>query len=351
MRTLRRYLAFLKTFLTELKWYTLVPFVLLLSVFRRRRQIISLWPETNITLTPKIVLFMHFDRSGRVRAQILDYIIKLKASGRCVVFVTNAGKLTPEAMAALQNLCAGIIIRHNRGYDFGAWCDAVEELALPRDNTEEVIFANDSVFGPLAPLEPALAAIDYAKADIWGLTESWQYRYHLQSFFMAFGPTALRSKAFRDFWDGIRPVPLKSYIVRNYEIGITQQMVKAGLTCAAVWPYLDLVDKVDYESFDELIAQVETDAGKVDPILRNRRLHALRLRDAIARRIALNPTADLWRQLLMAGFPFIKRELLRDNPTAVEDVSDWITTVREQLHADPEPIVRDLKLMLKGKAP
>jgi len=351
MRTLKYYLTLIKWSLIELKWYLTIPAVLFLSLFRQRRQIVSVWPDQTIALTQKVVLFMHFDRSGRVRAQILDYVSKLQASGRCVVFVTNAGKLTPEAVVALQKICAGIIIRRNRGYDFGAWCDAVEQLKLPRPDTEEVIFANDSVFGPLAPMDNMLAALDYTKADIWGLTESWQYRYHLQSFFMAFGPAALRSAAFKKFWDGIRPVPMKSYIVRYYEIGITQLMVKAGLTCSAVWPYLDLVGRVDYQSFDELITQIETDAGKVDPILRNRKLQALRLRDAIARRVALNPTADLWRQLLMAGFPFIKRELLRENPTAVEDVSDWIATVREKLNADPEPIVQDLKLMLKDKAP
>jgi hypothetical protein len=351
MRTLRYNLTLIYWALIELKWYLTLPIAMFLALFRRRRQIVSVWPESGIAVAPKVVLFMHYDRSGRVRGQILDYVRQLRTGGRSVVFVTNAGRLVPEAMAALRELCAGIIIRRNQGYDFGAWCDAVEHLALPRAETEEVIFANDSVFGPLAPLDGALAALDYAKADIWGLTESWQFRYHLQSFFMAFGPKALRSPAFKMFWDGIKPVPWKNYIVRYYEIGITQQMVKAGLSCSAVWPYLDLVEKVDYESFDELITRMETEAGKVDPILRNRKLQALRLRDAIARRVALNPTADLWRQLLMSGFPFIKRELLRENPTAVEDVSDWIATVRQQLKADPEPIVRDLKLMLKDKAP
>jgi len=351
MRTIRYNLHLLLWALIELKWYILLPIAVGLSMFRRRRQIVSVWPETGIALAPKVVLFMHFDKSGRVRAQILDYVRQFQANGRSVVFITNAGKLAPEAVAGLREVCAGIIIRRNRGYDFGAWCDGVEHLALPRAETEEVIFANDSVFGPLTPLETMLESFDYTKADIWGLTESWQFRYHLQSFFMAFGPAALRSGAFKKFWDGIRPVRWKNYIVRYYEIGITQQMVKAGLSCAAVWPYLDLVEKVDFETFDSLITQTETETGKVDPILRNRRLQAVRLRDAIARRVALNPTADLWRQLLMSGFPFIKRELLRENPTSVEDVGDWIRLVRESLNADPEPIVRDLKLMLKDKAP
>jgi hypothetical protein len=96
---------------------------------------------------------------------------------------------------------------------------------------------------------------------------------------------------------------------------------------------------------------METSAGKIDPILRNRKLQILRLRDAVARRVALNPTSDLWRHLLLAGFPFIKRELLRDNPTSVEDVGDWVTIVRDIMGADADPILLDLRTMLKDRAP
>jgi hypothetical protein len=353
MRTLRRYMAFWKSFLSDAKWYSFIPVAIFCSFFIKRRQILSVWPAANapIQLGPKIVLFMHFDRAGRVRPQLLDYIGQFARSGRSVVFVTNAARLTPDATAALQKRCAAIIIRCNRGYDFGAWCDAVEHLALPRAETQEIIFANDSVFGPLVPMGDMLARLDYAKADIWGLTESWQYRYHLQSFFIAFGPAALRAPAFAKFWRDIKPVPAKAYVIRNYEIGITQKMVKAGLRCAAIWTYQSLLEAVDYQSLEDLIAQSETDTGKIDPILRNRKLQMLRLRDCISRRTALNPTADLWRQLLISGFPFIKRELLRENPAEVEDVSDWLTLVRETLHADPSPILDDLRLMMKDKAP
>lgn len=36
----------------------------------------------------------------------------------------------------------------------------------------------------------------------------------------------------------------------------------------------------------------------------------------------LNPTLHQWRDLLGFGFPFIKAELLHDNPTG-EDLSGW----------------------------
>jgi hypothetical protein len=341
----------LRVWLRFLKWNAWIPAARLVALLRRRRQITSVWPEGEIKLGPKIVLFMHFDSAGKVRPQLLDYMRDLADNGRSVVLVSNAKKLRKDAMAALQEVCAGIIVRRNIGYDFGAWADAVDFLGLPRDDTQEVIFANDSVFGPLTPLGDVLRRLNYAKADIWGLTESWQLRYHLQSYFMAFGPAALRAPVFKKFWRGVRPVPVKAYIVKAYEIGVTQAMVKGGLRCAALWPYETLLGKVDLASFEALIEASETNAGKLDPFVRNRREQALQLRDAIASRVALNPTSDLWRQLLLAGFPFIKRELLRDNPTRVKDVSDWVELVRETLAADPEPILIDLRTMLKDSAP
>jgi hypothetical protein len=333
------------------KWYVLVPLARLVGQIRKPRQILKLWPEGPVELGPRVVLFMHFDRRGIVRPQLLDYIRAFKENDRTVVFVSNAGKLQPDAMTALQELCAVVIVRRNIGYDFGAWRDAIDFLGLPRSDTEEVIFANDSVFGPLLPLGDTLRRLNYTKADIWGLTESWQVRYHLQSFFMAFGPAALRAEAFKKFWASVRPVPMKFYIVHAYEVGVTQAMVKGGLRCAALWGYESLIKLVNREELEKLILQDETEIGKADPIQRTRKLQVMRIRDGIARRVALNPTSDLWRQLLLSGFPFIKRELLRDNPTRVEDVGDWVEVVRDVLAADPEPILLDLRTMLKGSAP
>jgi hypothetical protein len=341
----------IRAFFVGCKWYVLVPLARAIGGLRSPRQILRVWPEGEVALGPKVVLFMHFDGRGVVRAQLLDYMRELRDAGRTVVFVSNAGKLLPASLEALREICAVVILRRNIGYDFGAWRDAVDYLGLPRGDTEEVILANDSVFGPLLPLGDVLRRLDYAKVDIWGLTESWQVRYHLQSFFLAFGPAALRAPAWEKFWRSVRPVPMKFYIVNAYEVGVTQAMVKGGLRCAALWPYEMLIKLVNRDELEKLIVAEESELGKADPIQITRKLQVLRIRDGVARRVALNPTSDLWRQLLLSGFPFIKRELLRDNPTKVEDVGDWVEVVRDSLAADPEPILQDLRTMLKGGAP
>lgn len=340
----------IRTLLRAIRWCLTVPLGLAIGRIRSTRQIVRAWPEGKVKLGPRVALFMHFDRRGAVRPYLLDYMRELAANERDVVFVSNAGKLQPAALAALQDICACVIIRRNVGYDFGAWRDALDHLGLPRAGTEEIICANDSVFGPLLPLGDTLRRLDYGKADIWGLTENWQVRYHLQSFFLAFGPKAIHAEAFRKFWRGVRPVPSKFYIVKEYEVGITQAMIKGGLSCAALWSYEALIKLVNREALGKVFSD-DSEGGKADPIQKKRILQVLRIRDGVAQRVALNPTSDLWRQLLVSGFPFIKRELLRDNPTRVEDVGDWEEVLREELGVDPGPILLDLRTMLKGSAP
>src|ERR1700733_471931 len=138
--------------LRGIKWFLTVPAAMLIGRIRSPRQVLRRWPEGDAALGPKVALFMHFDRRGGVRPQLFDYMRELKANGRDVVFVSNAGKIQPEALAALQAMCVCVIIRKNIGYDFGAWRDAIDYLTLPRADTQEIILANDSVFGSLLPL-------------------------------------------------------------------------------------------------------------------------------------------------------------------------------------------------------
>jgi lipopolysaccharide biosynthesis protein len=256
----------LRKTLSQSKWALWVPLARLVGRIRRRRQIVSIWPEGEITLGPRVAVFMHFDGHGQVRTQVQRYLEELRRNGRSIVFVSNSETPAPTAMAVAQRLCDAVIMRRNIGYDFGAWADALDALGLPRAGTEEIIFANDSVLGPLLPLGDILRRLDYAHADVWGLTESWQQQHHLQSYFLAFGPAALAAPAFQKFWASVRPVPLKIFIVRAYEVGITQAMRKGGLRCEALWPYHELLRKAVNEGLGPLAEAEATELGRNDPL-------------------------------------------------------------------------------------
>lgn len=181
--------------------------------------------------------------------------------------------------------CAGIMARANIGYDFGAWAHAIRslpDLAAAR----LVAVANDSVFGPFAGFDAFLERARNNPADVVGAIGSLEFRPHLQSFLLFFKPAAVRHPAFSDFWNGVRNGN-RSAVIRRYELVLQHHFMRNGVSVAALFP--------------------------VD-------LHAARKR---------NPSLTIWRELIDAGFPFLKIQLLRDNP-ARADIRDWESVIASQ---------------------
>ena len=318
----------------------------LASYLRTGAQIVSVWPNASVTLGPRVAVFVHFDPVCQIQDFVLSHVTALHAAGLSVVFVSNCPALDPASLERVKPFCAAVVLRHNIGHDFGAVRDTLRFLGLPRDNTQSLLITNDSVFGPLQDLAPILNKVDFDKADLWGATESWQHRYHLQSFFLVAGRRALTSPAWEKFWRGMRLVQSRFWVVQRYEIGLTQAMLAGGLRCAAIWPY------------DSLIRMLPPPAPGgdhqvivgADPAEDMRQGHLDRLRNHVAAATPMNPNAEFWRQLLLAGFPFIKRELLRNNPARVADLADWRNVVRTVSTVELAPIDAQLRRELTDRA-
>jgi len=317
------------------------------SFLRGTNQVIDTWTNGQ-KLGRRIAVFVHYDAAGEVQPYVLPYLQALRSHGFDIVFVSNSGKLVKDAKAVLQPLCAAVLTRRNIGYDFGAMRDGLFFAAAKPENTDMVLVLNDSVYGPLCDIGPLLEGIDFSRADVWGATESYQNRYHLQSYFFAVGPVALGSKAWNMFWKSVRPVSNKLWVIMNYEIGMTRSMLKYGLRCAAVVTYKDLVSRIDPTS---LVRKDRDEPNDTDPFVINRKTHLTHILYSSSHRVPMNPTAELWRQLMESRFPFIKRELLRDNPARVIDLADWRHVARQIFDADLGPIDNDLQRVLRDRTP
>ncbi|MGK7869817.1 rhamnan synthesis F family protein [Falsiroseomonas sp. E2-1-a20] len=298
--------------------------------------------EGTTPLGPRVVLFCHWDGRGRVQEHTRRYAEALRAEGLSLVLTSNAGKLAPEDTDWANSVFATIILRRNVGYDFGAWRDALVACSLPRPETTQIILVNDSVYGPFRPLGQVLRRIEAAPEPVCGLTDSWQRRYHLQSYFLSFRPEAFRSRAWSTFWTRVLPSRSKEHVVVSYEIGLTQAMLRAGIACAALWPYVDLIDQVRQDcGARRLFDDVDEVRAAADQYIL----------DAAKNREAMNPTANLWEKLLDNGFPFLKRELLRSNPSRVRDVARWRSAVRAIAPEEEDVVRRDLRLTMQKRSP
>lgn len=198
-----------------------------------------------------LAILVTFDKTGRVHDYLIHQMDALTRAGRTVILVSNSPVFPVREQEKAARHCALVAWRHNHGYDFGAWRDGLM-LAPDYDRLDSVIFANDSVYGPFQPLKPMLDRMKPDEADVWGLTDSWDTRWHLQSYFILYHRRALQHPDVRTMWRQWKHVNSKSWVIRNREIGLTAVLHKAGLNCAALFPYRDLVQGFASEAAEVL---------------------------------------------------------------------------------------------------
>ncbi len=248
-----------------------------------------------------VCLFAQFDRDGIIEDYVIHHLSALREAGVIVVLVTTASYLASDDIEKIAPHCAAIIERENIGLDFGSWRTAM--LVYPQVlGSGTLLFANDSVYGPMSPLRPLLDRMAATDCDFWGITESLQIRSHHQSYFLGFHRRCLRSQVFGDYCNDIALLSDKGQIIQQYEVGMKERLTAGGLRGAVLVP---------------MGARHE------------------------------NPTLHRWREILKAGAPYLKVQLLRENPLC-QSVEDWPDIVRAHGY-DPALIDRHLRrLTLPG---
>ncbi len=287
----------------------------------------------------KVAVFAHYDRDGCVDDFVMHYLRALARAGYAVVFVSNAPRLAGPALDRVLALSALVLHRRNVGYDFGAYKDGLAALGeLTR--FAQVVLANDSVYGPLFDLDKTLGRCD-DRADVWGITDSREGCYHLQSYFLLFRHRALANPRLAAFWGSIRPVQSRQWIIRRYEIGLTQAMLRAGLRCAALCPHDAVVAAFGAAE------RADAPSRHLDPTTP----HLLAPHTAIGRDRPPNIMHWFWDHLITdMRCPFIKRELLMENPLRVPNVAHWQDVVRRASAYDTDLIVRHLRTQQQGRS-
>lgn len=225
-----------------------------------------------------VCYFVSFAAKPPLKPHVLVHLDHLLRAGFKTVLVINT-PCAPEAFAidpALMGRLSAVFVRENVGFDFAAWAHmhaACGGLAPE----SRLLLVNDSIVGPLseAAFTSLIARLRRSSADLVGLTENASPLRHLQSYFLAFGPQALASPAFRELFQGMQALPTKDLVIDVYETTLTKRLTDAGLKAEALFPAL----------YD-------------DPL-------------------SANDTTLRWEALILAGFPYLKASVLaeqRGNP-------------------------------------
>ncbi len=153
----------------------------------------------------RLALFLIYDKQGIIDDYIAYLIDAMKVVCDDIVVISNS-KLLPQYEKMLATKCSEIYFRENKGYDAGGFKDAIcEHIGWNRlYKYDEVIFMNDSFFGPLFSLDEMFTKMEQKKElDFWSVTKSsgnTDVGEILQTYFFVVRSNMLRSKAFYDYW-------------------------------------------------------------------------------------------------------------------------------------------------------
>ncbi|WP_442678969.1 rhamnan synthesis F family protein [Sphingomonas sp. ASY06-1R] len=229
----------------------------------------------------EIALFVTHSATGAIKPHVLPYLRALAEQGIAVLLLAVTDRqlnLRPELLDAV----AGAIVRENAGYDFAAWAHALH-LHPEIYGAATLYLLNDSVAGPAkgSSLAELIARIQASDADLIGLTESHEYRWHFQSYFLALKPRLLSSYRLHRFFEDVRILDDKDHVIQSYELRFSEDVERSGHRLELLFP---------------------------SPL-------------------ALNPTLYAWRELIADGFPFMKLLPLRGAFSEV-DVEGWQDALR-----------------------
>ena len=238
-----------------------------------------------------VCLFAQFDPTGRIAPHVLRYIAHLAACGFAVHVACSGVRHLPAAdREALRRLGATPHLRPNAGLDFGAWQHLLR--AGCAEGADEILLANDSVFGPFGDLRAGLDRMRGRGLDAWGMVASSERGWHLQSWFVWLSAAALARPAVRRVFEQPFADMTKPEIILHGELGLGAALQAERLACAAAF---------------------EEPCG-----------HRLR------RLARINPMHLDWAFLVRSGrVPFVKVELLRDNPIDIFWAHRWQRVIAE----------------------
>ena len=268
-------------------------------------------PVTGAHIPPqpvRLLIYAHFDPENVIQGYVLDALRSMSKVCHEIRFVSTSA-LPDSELAKIRPYARETLKVENIGFDFHMWKCALQTVIL--EDYDELVLMNSSVYGPLSDISPIFAAMQAKLCDCWGITESYEHDRHLQSYFIVFRKSVLSSEAFRLFWNSVLPYRNKFQVIRSYEIGLSQWLLGHGFRLLA---YISWKQVVRYLAAHPLRAQVIygnlTRALRlcyqtIHFILRN--LHRQYIRP-------INPTVAYPEELIILGVPFLKLEVVRDNP-------------------------------------
>lgn len=214
----------------------------------------------------RLAVYCFYDKDGVVDDYVVFFLKALRKTVSKICCVAN-GMLTDSGRKALMACTDELTERENIGFDAWAYASFVNGRLDEIRQYDELVFCNNSFFGPLYPLDDVFREMDSRpeKSDFWGMTVHPKMNFvidkcqklsyvneHVQSYFVVFTKKVLKSSAFADFFRKLPKINTFLEAVCLYELELTRVLSDAGFS------FSSFVDKEDLPPTDCTVLYPDT---------------------------------------------------------------------------------------------
>lgn len=228
----------------------------------------------------RLTLFSFYDPKNEIDKYVIHYLTELRKVSD-IIFISD-GELNDMELRKLFGLTIyNICVRHEE-YDFGSYKRGLKKAKEKGilDNYDFLIIANDSCFGPFCELAPIFDKMESKDIDFWGFTHNTVDRVpHIQSYFVSLNKKVFLSKEFNNLLNNVVKEEIRKNVVYKYEHGLTRDLSEAGFKFSTFF---------------------EEKSG-----------------------VFLHDPAKNWEEMILKGFPFLKRMLFTRNTYQLKNLQTY----------------------------
>lgn len=192
----------------------------------------------------RLAVYCFYDKDGVVDDYVVFFLQALRKTVSKICCVIN-GKLTETGRMALMSCTDELTERENIGFDAWAYASFVNGRIDEIRQYDELVFCNNSFFGPLYPLDDVFSEMENRsrRSDFWGMTVHPKMDFvidkcqklsyvneYVQSYFVVFSKKVLKSSAFADFFRKLPKINTFLEAVCLYELELTRVLSDAGFS-------------------------------------------------------------------------------------------------------------------------
>lgn len=190
----------------------------------------------------RLGIFVFYDRDFIIDDYVIYMLDSFNAAVDNIIFVSNV-ELSESELKKLDKYNIDINIRENKGLDAGAFKFVYDKYGADYlSSYDELILMNDTFFGPFKPFKDIINDMNNRDLDFWGLTANYESKdgtgrakdgfihSHIQTFFVAYRQSVLKSNFFNNYWKKYNINKNNSFVdvVNNHESYFTYLLEKEG---------------------------------------------------------------------------------------------------------------------------